>query len=374
MSDVRRALFFFNAATGEITDAAASPGQRKAQLFLILNRADLFFNEVTLEGKQKVKTSDILAIQKNTLPAAHAAANIIYKWSGKSAQRFLFWAGNVDVDEETLFYDEVPETLLFKGEPGRLPNYRIFVFRRLAGFEIIYYDGTRLYSFFETDETRITERVVALARRFGLHEAIPVLSDIALAASGRLQVDLLPADARYFLLTEVVPLQKAFSNISQDKKLKNIRRLVRRTNTYLNVFLLVLALLLAAQVVLQVSLQRDARRFRDRWNRINAVVETSDRIEREVAEIEKRVGEYPDHSGFLNAIHQALDNDSFLLSFSLLDDRINLEGYARDSLAVLSRLERNPLFERVSFKSPVKKNIYSQTERFYIEILLKKNG
>ena len=47
--------------------------------------------------------------------------------------------------------------------------------------------------------------------------------------------------------------------------------------------------------------------------------------------------------------------------------------FPASDVAILARLEGHPLFTRVGFKTPVKKNIYSQTERFYIEIVLKKN-
>ena len=348
-------------------------GRKRTQLFLILNRAELFFNEINIEGKKRIKSSEIQAIQKNFTPVTAPSANVIYRMNGREGQRYLFWMGNIDVAEDTVFYDEIPETLLFKGDPARLGDYRVFVFRRIAGFEIIYSDGLHFYSYFEGVEDRVPERVVAVTRKFGLREDIPVLSDIDLPANGRLRVDLLAGDQPLYIVTNHLPIQKIFSNISRDKKLSNIKRIVRSVHTYMNILLGLLVLVLAAQILNQVLLQKDKNLFSDKWRQINRVVEDSDQVEMALQEIKKKVRAYPDHSGYLKAIHEAMDDDSFLLSYALIEDRINLEGYARDSLAILARLEGQPFFTRVGFKSPVKKNIYSQTERFYIEIVLKKN-
>jgi hypothetical protein len=73
---------------------------------------------------------------------------------------------------------------------------------------------------------------------------------------------------------------------------------------------------------------------------------------------------------YLKTIAQCLDENSVLIGYSLGDGRILIEGYSPDSLGVLTALRKSNQFQDVRFKTTVTKNVYSQKEKFEIEILL----
>jgi hypothetical protein len=374
MNDSPDRLFYFDASTGQLMDSDQFVPEKSGNLFLVLNRGMLFFNEISIKAGHKLKTSDILAIQNNMVPLSPPYSNMIFKVGDRKIQRFICWVGQVQVDENIVFYDEIPESLLFKGNPDNLKHYRLFVFKRITGIEIIYFDQRFFYSYYERDKSKVAERLVTLGRKYSLQGRLSVLTDADFPNEYNMDVVQLEDSQSHFLLLDHYNINKIFSNFSQHKRMKKVKRIVKSIDRYLNIFLVLLLVLLTAAGYFHLVLQRDRSSLKSDMKRINRIIEESDRIEWGLAEIKKKISSYPDHFRYLRTIQEALDDDSFLSHLSLLKDKIILEGNSKNSLAILSILEKSLLFSKVSFNSAVKKDIYSQTESFSISIELKKDG
>ncbi|MCP4150045.1 MAG: hypothetical protein GY757_20025, partial [bacterium] len=162
MSDTTNTVYFFNSENGEIYRTQEELPKKKSHLYLVINRENLYFGSFPIDTKKRLKDTDILNIQGHFIPYKDQFTNIIYNTDRKGTleKRFFFWigpplAGN---EVESYFYDEIPESLIFKGDPEEIKNYTLFVFTRAGGYEIIYFNGEDFYSLFEKELPAIQEK------------------------------------------------------------------------------------------------------------------------------------------------------------------------------------------------------------------------
>lgn len=384
MSETIRSVYFFNPVTGDIYPSEQDLPLKKSRLYLVINREQLFFRMFAVDSKKRMKDSHVLNIQRHFIPFNEQFLNIIYSSEKQQEKKFFSWVGRSLVNVESYFYDEVPESLIFKGDPATARDYRFFVFKRMTGFEIIYYNGADFYSLFEKDESRIWGNIITLIRKFSPvdNNNIKVLTEVDLgplegtgAGGGYghydINVDFIGDKSRYFFLPDYSPVKKKFSNISENKQLKSIKNIIRRWNRHLNIiiFLLLLAALILAAGV--VSLKKDNGRFKEQFAGIQNVLNASEQVEFRLNRIKQRISTYPDHLLFLETIVDSLGEDSMLIGYALGEGKILIEGYSDNSLELLDRLRKSGLFQEVKFSSTVTKNVSSQREKFEIEIILK---
>jgi len=386
-----QSVYFFDPATGDIYPSEQDLPLKKSRLYLVINREQLFFRMFSVDSKKRIKDSHVLNIQRHFIPFNDQFLNIIYSSEKQQEKKFFSWVGQSIaslVNVESYFYDEVPESLIFKGDPSVARDYRFFVFKRMTGFEIIYYNGADFYSLFEKDRSHIWTHIITLIRKFSPADTnnIKVLTEVDLGplesggtgagGDGRayghyhIGVDFIDDKSRYFFLPDHSPIKKKFSNISENKQLKNIKNIIRRWNRRLNIiiFLLLLTVLILAAGV--VSLKKDNGRFKEQFAGIQNVLNASEQVEFRLNRIKQKIAAYPDHLLFLETIADCLGNDSMLIGYALGEGKILIEGYSGNSLELLDRLRKSGLFKEVKFSSTVTKNVYSQREKFEIEITL----
>lgn len=373
MNDDNQFFYFFNIETGEIFSSKEEAHKKKRSLYLIIDREKLFFNSFSVKAKKVLKYNDILNIQNHFIPFKTQLLNIIYSIDKKKEKKYFFWISPLTINIEDYFYDEVPESLIFKGNPGQIRNYNFFVFKRISGFEIIYFDEYDFYSLFEKDESKVDESVITLARKFSKGGKIKILSDIDIQNLNRdYEVDLIE-DNKFYFLPDHFSFKKRFSNISKNKKVKNIKDMIKYWQRNLNIIIVILSLLIITNIFYFFILKKDNSSFKQRFVEISNIFDKSEQIEFELNIVKNKISLYPDHMLYLKRVCEALDIDSFLTSYSIGENNIVIEGYSKNSLMVLTKLRKCKNFKEVKFKTTVTKNIYSKKEKFEIEITTKKN-
>lgn len=379
-------VYFFDPVTGDIYPSEQDLPLKKSRLYLVINREQLFFRMFSIDSRKRMKDSHILNIQRHFIPFNDQFLNIIYSSEKQQEKKFFSWVGQSIasmVNVESYFYDEVPESLIFKGDPAEARNYRFFVFKRMTGFEIIYYNGADFYSLFEKDRSHIWTHIITLIRKFSPADTnnIKVLTEVDLGAlegtgSGRsyghydIGVDFIDDKSRYFFLPDHYPVKKKFSNISENKQLKSIKNIIRRWNRHLNIIIFLLLLTVLILAVGFVFLKKDNERFKEQFAGVQQILSASEQVEFRLNRIKQKIAAYPDHLLFLETIADCLGDDSMLIGYALEKGKILIEGYSGNSLELLDRLRKSGLFKEVKFSSTVTKNVYSQREKFEIEILL----
>lgn len=393
MNDTMPSVYFFDPVSGDIYLSEEGLPAKKSRLYLVINREQLFFRMFSIDSKKKMKDSHILNIQRHFIPFNDPFLNIIYSSEKQREKKYFSWVGRSlatmmpTVNVESYFYDEVPESLLFKGDPAAVRNYRFFVFKRLTGYEIIYLNGTDFYSLFEKEEQRIWDQIITLIRKFSpAHTGnIKVLSEVDLgppAGTGPgddpghydISVDFIGDNAGYFFLPDYTAVKKKFSNISENKQLNSIKNIFRRWNRHLNIIIFLLLLAVLIQVMGFVFLKKDNSRFKEQFAGVQNVLDVSEQVEFRLNRIKQKISTYPDHLQFLDIIAGSLGEDSMLIGYALGEGKILIEGYSANSLELLERLRKSALFKEVKFASTVTKNVYSQREKFEIEIILATPG
>lgn len=379
-------VYFFDPATGDIYPSEQNLPAKKNRLYLVINREQLFFRMFAVDSKKRMKDSHILNIQRHFIPFNDQFLNIIYSSEKQREKKFFSWVGQSIasmVNVESYFYDEVPESLIFKGDPAAARDYRFFVFKRMTGFEIIYYNGADFYSLFEKDQAHIWPHIITLIRKFSPADTnnIKVLTEVDLGplegtGSGRsyghydISVDFIDDKSRYFFLPDHFPVKKKFSNISENKQLKSIKNIIRRWNRHLNIIIFLLLLMVLILAAGFVFLKKDNGRFKEQFAGVQQILNASEQVEFRLNRIKQKIAAYPDHLLFLETIADCLGDDSMLIGYALGEGKILIEGYSGNSLELLDRLRKSGLFKEVKFSSTVTKNVYSQREKFEIEILL----
>ncbi|MDQ1354689.1 MAG: ral secretion pathway protein [Acidobacteriota bacterium] len=387
MSETTLSVYFFNPVSGDIYPSEQDLPSKKSRLYLVINREQFFFRMFAIDSKKRMKDSHILNIQRHFIPFNDQFLNIIYSSEKQQEKKFFSWVGRSLVNVESYFYDEVPESLIFKGDPSLARNYRFFVFKRMTGFEIIYYNGADFYSLLEKDQSRIWANIITLIRKFSPTDTnkIKVLTEVDLgslegtgpagenSAYGQydISVDFIDSKSRHYFLPDHSPIKKKFSNISENKQLKSIKNIIRRWNRHLNIiiFLLLLSVLILAAGV--VSFKKDNERFKEQFASVQNILSASEQVESRLNRIKQKIAAYPDHLLFLETIADSLGDDSMLTGYALEEGKIRIEGYSGNSLELLDRLRKSGLFQEVKFSSTVIKNVSSQREKFEIEIILK---
>ena len=378
MNEVAQSMYFFNAVTGDIYLSEEELPPKKSHLYLVINREQLFFRMFSINSKKRVKDAGVLNIQRHFVPFKGQFLNIIYSMEKQEDKKFFFWVSPAMVDVESYFYDEVPESLIFKGDPAKVKHYHLFVFKRITGFEIIYFDGEQFYSVFEKDESQLLEKLLVLVRKFSLKGTLKVLTEVRIAGDREetgaydLDIDLIKRDEnKYFFLPGYFPVKKKFSNISRNKQVKNIKNIIRQWSRNLNIIIALLLLVVLLNAAGFVMLKKDNDDYKKKFASIQKMMDASDRMEFRFNRIKKKVASYPDHMLFMDTIAQSLGPESMLLGYTLDQGTITIEGYSPNSLDILEGLRKSNRFQEVKFKSTVTKNVYSQREKFEIEIILK---
>ena len=152
--------------------------------------------------------------------------------------------------------------------------------------------------------------------------------------------------------------------------MRNVRDIVQSLDRSLNgVAILLLAFLLVCGGF-YFYLKKDQTRYQEKYTQLNQLQSRSERFEFGLNRLRQKISAYPDHMRYLKTVCEALDQESFLTSYTLEGETINLEGFSRNSLELLARLRKSKFFKEVTFKSTVRKNIYSQKEKFDIEIII----
>ncbi len=368
-------FYWLDSASGEVFLTQDQLPRKKSHLYLVVNREKLFFNSFSLHTKKHVKDSHVLSIQKHFLPFKSDFMNIIYSAEKHEDKHFYSWVGPLKVNVESFFYDEIPESLIFKGDPVTCKKYQIFVFQRVSGFEIIYYNGADFYSLFEKEAYKIGAKIVLLARKFSIQQQLNIFTDTdiphlsSLPPHYHVTVDLASSHDKYFFLPDFFPVKKRYSNISQNRQLKSMKNILHQWDRNLTIISLLLLLVFLVNIVGLVLLKQDNTRLKQKF----AVVEKMDRMAETIRfrlnKIAEKIRHYPDHMLYLKTIAETMDEESTLISYSLEEGRITIEGYAPDSLALLTRLQESHVFKEVRFKTTVIKSELSQKEKFEIELL-----
>lgn len=380
-------VYWFNSSSGEIYLGEDQLPQNKRKLYLVVNRENLYFGCFSLHSKKRVKDSNIMNIQGHFIPFKNDFMNFIYsaEKQKQADKHFYFWVGPLTSDFNTAshFYDEIPESLMFKGDPGTVRNYNLFVFRRVSGYEVIYLNVASgdFYSIFEKEAEQIAEKIALLMRKFALgrEKKIKILTDCDIPLIHQLRseghysfdVDLIKdEESKSFFFPDFFPVKKKFSNLSQGKQIESIRKIVRQWGRNLTIIMMLLLLVILANAWGFLQLKEDNAQLKEDFREVGKLLDAADMMEFRLNKINVKISQYPDHMLYLKTIAQCLDENSVLIGYSLGDGRILIEGYSPDSLGVLTALRKSNRFQDVRFKTTVTKNVHSQKEKFEIEILL----
>ena len=365
--------FFFNPSNGSLILDKGQTANRLSTLLLVLNRKQLLFHELYLETKKQPNLQQVLSIQSNFLPFERENfLNIIYQHKDKNKKSYFSWFCQLSSEEKGRVFDEIPESLLFKGDPKLMGNYNIFVFRRVSGFEIIYFNHGKFFSLFESDQSQILEMIISLKRRFLKQEKPRILSDVDFDLNGeRMEVDHISEDARYYLLSDHSNLTKFFSNITQDKQARGLNEIIRKTNKFFKFFLGFFSVTAILNLIFFVYLKVNHSDSLERFTEVQNLLDQTEKVELRILKIKNYIARYPDHLLWLEKISDSLDPESQILEYSLNQNRILIKGLSSNSLELLKSIRDNDCFQEVGFKSPVNKNIYSKKERFEINIIPK---
>lgn len=385
MNEMMAPVYFFNPVTGDIYQSKEGEdlSSKKNRLYLVINREQLFFRMFSIDSKKRIKDNHILNIQRHFVPFSDQYLRIIYSIEKQREKKFFSWVGrSIEsmINVESYFYDEIPESLIFKGEPAAIHKYQFFIFKRLTGFEIIYFHGSDFYSLFAKEESRLWDNIITLIRKFspagpaGTNK-IKVLTEINLPPVDGyghydINIDLIDDKARYFFLPDYSPVKKKFSNISENKHLKSIKNIIRRWNRHFNIIIGLLILVVLIQATGYIFLKKDNGRFKEQYAGAQQIVNASEQIEFRLNHLKQKISSYPDHLLYLDTIAGSLGEDSMLIGYALEEGKILIEGYSANSLELLNRLRKSSLFQEVKFTSTVTKNVSSQREKFEIEIVL----
>ena len=383
------AIYWFNSDTGEILLFQEQLPQNKRHLYLVISREKLYFGTFAFQAKKRLKNSDILNIQGHFIPFKQDVMNFIYS-TEKQKQKdkhFFFWVGTLPPDAavESFFYDEIPESLVFKGNPEDVKNYDFFIFNRVSGFEILYYNVRTddFYSVFEKEQGKLLEKLVLMLRKFGVRreDRFRILSEVEIPSLDRLEGEytfdmrlIKSEEERYYFLPDFFPVKKTFSNLSQSKQIKNIRTIARQWSRNLTIMMILLLVVILANAWGFFQLKKDNGNLEQKFSEVGKLLSDAERIEFRLNKIKTKIAQYPDHMLYMKTIAESMDEESVLIGYSMGDGRILLEGYSSDSLGLLARLRKSNQFQDVRFKTTVTKNVYSQREKFEIEILLKTPG
>lgn len=373
-------MYFFDAATGAVYRPGEKLPAKKGRLYLVIGRDQLYFRNFSIKSGKRVKDTDMLNLQGHFIPFKEPYLNLIYTMEKKEEKKFFFWVGDAVVDVESAFYDEIPESLIFKGDPAAVKKYGLFVFQRLNGYEIIHFDGEEFYSLFHKEREHILEALIALVRKFSLRGRVKVLTEVSIPAGPEgagayaLDIDLMRSSREnngggYFFLPAHYPVKKKYSNISRDKQLKNIKNMIRQWSRNLNIILFLLLVVVLVNAAGLVYLKKDNRDLQERFAAIQDTVDASDALEFRFNRIREKAAAYPDHLLYLDTVAQALGEDGVLLTYTLEEGHIVIEGFSVNSIEILEQLRKSNHFKNVQFKSTVTKNVHNQREKFEIEMV-----
>ena len=369
-----RPYYFFNVINGEVSPPGNEPPGRKASIYMVIRRENLLFKDLTIKTKKKLKINDILNIQKAYVPFNNNFLNLVYRTKRKKVSRFFYWVGHqLTIEKENLVYDEVPESFIFKGDPQQIKNYNLFLFRRRDGYEIIYFDGEIFYSTFEQMEQKILEKIYLVSRKFPGEGKTRILSEIDLTGiDENYSFDLISDDNKdkYIFLPAYFQFDKVFSNISRDKYRENLKSIVTLAERF-SIFFLVTALLVFILLMLfNLYLKKDNESYKEKFSNINKELNAINLIEYKLINLKEKLSSYPDYLMVFKIVNDTIDENSYLTGFSINKNKVILRGFSNNSLLLLNKFRKNRHFKKIEFKNPVTKDIYSNMERFVIEMEL----
>jgi len=366
--------FFLNTANGEIILSESELPRKRSRIFKVFKREQLLFNEFAIKTRGKIKKNEILKIQESFIPFKDKFVNFIYLSRQKSEQHFFFWIKQSLPDSDHIVFDEIPESLIFKGDPAKLKEYNMFVFKRMSGFEAIYFDGVMFFSMFAKDPVQFHEKILLLALKYSRQEKIKIYSEIELNTSMlNCEVEIIENKNNFFILPSYCPLNKFYSSITQNKHYENlmtVNRLVAKFST----ILLIQAFIIFLFALFTFFYLRNHQLFlTKKREEIAKLLTTSDLVELRLEKIRKKISKYPDYPGYLKIISNAIDPGTVIYECSILEERIFIKGVSNNSLLLLNKLRKNKYFETAKFKTPVTKNDILQKEEFLVEVEINSN-
>jgi len=379
-------MYWYNAQNGEIYLTNEHLPQKRGNLYLVIGRDRLFFKSFSLNTKRRLKNNDILNIQGHFIPFGKKEyLNIIYGTEKNTEKRFLSWIGQPTNEKgiDSYFYDEIPETLLFMGNPEKTNEYDFFIFPRRQGYEVIYLNAENhdFYSVFTKELSGINDKLLGLMRKFPQNREARILTAVeipgiqSLKRTRDFQLDYLNHNKEhYFFLPDYFPLKKKFSNAALNQRLMSIKNILGRWNRSMNIFILLLVFVLFVNIVAYFYLKNDHSELKEKFDNVSRLVGETENLEFQLGKIKTHLQRYPDHLLFLKTICFSLDPTSTLLTYTMEDKKIVIDGFSADSLQLLEQLRKSGRFKEVKFNSTVTKNVYSQKEKFQIEIELETNA
>lgn len=383
-------MYWLNGANGEIYDSVEMLPKKRGHLYRVINRESLFFKRFSLNTAKRVKDSDILNIQGHFVPFRQSFTNIIYSAETANEKRFFSWVGGsanngeiqgTDGDAD-YFYDEIPESLVFRGEPGQVKLFSFFVFKRASGYEVIYFDSEAgdFYPVFEKDLEAVGEALLILLRKFPsvsgrarvLSEIdIPGLDDFAETYGVEVRPISGEEQKKSFFLPDYYPVKKAYSNISRSRQIKSIKEIIGRWNKYLTVIIILLAILLAINGAGYFILQSEKEALEKKFSTVGRLMGQAETMEMQLHRLRESIAAYPDHQRFMKTVADAIGPETTLTFYTLKEHRIVIQGFGSSSLDIIERLRKSGEFRDVKLKSTVTRSEYLQREKFEIEITLK---
>jgi hypothetical protein len=367
-------FYYLNTANGQLIYEDQDLPRRKTNIIMLLNREFLLFNELAFQSKKKLKTAEIKALQSNYIPYSGQHLNLIYSFGKKKKQRFYYWLSPETLEEKELVYDEVPESLVFKGDPKLIKHYNMFIFRRLTGFEIIYFDNELFYSVFEKEEDNVAGKLVLLARKFSNRSQIKILSELPIdpLLTGY-DLKIIDGTAPYYFLPHYLHFPKIFSNISQNKEIKSYKSMVNLGSRYMTVFLIFSLLTLLFNLGFHVFLQINHRTYQKEYDTLAVTMENMNMLEQNVQMIENKINAYPNHLAYLQHISEAMDDDTYFTSYSLKENTIIISVISPSSADLEKKLQQKQDFATVEITSRVNTS-ETNKESFEMKLTLRNHA
>ena len=338
---------------------------------LVISRGSLSFTTFSVKTRHRMNTASLLKLQSSFIPFPDAPVNMIYEIATRGRRDFLSWTSADSISDALGARELLPESLVFHCRPRDLDQYKLFVFRRDPGFEVIFWESPRFYSLHAETEAEIPACLLSLIRHCGIGDCPRILSDVVFPVPRKeIRIDRTSPEWGYLFLPRHARLKRRYSRFAESLRVREQRG---RTKSWI-LGLNLLAILLAVGVLFELALLRESNLD---FRRMNAAYEETVKIRRELAETDAalrkakiRLGEYPDHLRCLHAVCAAMDPKAFVTEYALKRGKLELNGYTPDSLQLVKRLRRVPGFSEVQLRNQVVRNSKAGREKFQIEITL----
>ena len=356
-----------------LTDGAEAPSTPLP--LLVQTRQALLFRSARVDASGRVGEGEAEAMARALAPFLPVSC-YVYRCpvpAGGQRRCYLFWLSALTPPRKAR--DEVPESLFFRGNPEDCRRYRLFLWRRAGGMELLVLGPEGMDSrFLPEGDTDGLSRVLEEWRhgwRLGTRplevctDGPELLADLEGVVPCAVQHDATPYRVDRVLGWERV-LTRSGSGWTRSP--------VLRWRRVLGVLSLVLLL---AGLVFLVSEGLRWRRLSARLARLEPrcapLLERLDRGELTELRLNRRwerVKAYaPSLESVLGGVMGALDRQSHLTELASGPGRMEIRGETRDSLSLRNRLEGIPGIRSVRFPAQVRKDAQSGQEAFVMELV-----